>query len=46
LSSKERITRIAKEKLGLVNPEGPFEVLKINNNTVNAVDEVVRELNE
>jgi cell division protein FtsL len=46
LSSKERITKIAKERLGLINPLGPFEVLKINNNTVNTVDEVVRELDE
>ena len=46
LSSKERIAKIAEEKLGLVNPSGPFEVLRVNKESIVKLNDAVRSSDE
>ncbi len=46
LSSKERIAKIAEERLGLVNPSGPFEVLRVNKESIEKLNDAVRGNNE
>ena len=41
LSSEERITKIAAEKLGLVRNSGKSETLKINKDKINRIEELV-----
>jgi hypothetical protein len=43
LSSKERIIKIAEERLSLINPSGPFEVLKVNGDSIEKLSELLRE---